>query len=151
MQEALKASTPAAIKRLAELLNCGDPKVELRAAEAILDRTIARAPAPQTLDQTHGLDSPDARIGAIEGQLVSQALAGDQRAAELILGGLAPSRYGKRAPTLIPEKAQNSQLLRFVPLVAPPEGGRQDGQRGLFDDVETPEMGAERDDERRDD
>ncbi len=70
-QQVLQAATPDAARALVELLEDGDGKVRLQAAQAILDRTLGR---PKPAED----DAPDAtaRLTVLVGQLtVGQLVA----------------------------------------------------------------------------
>jgi len=114
LQEALEAASPAAVSRLVALLACGDPRVELRAAEAILARTLAPAPAAPAVVPVE----PAERVQAIEARMVADALSGDRQAAAIVLAALDPTRYatGARA-TAANEGDGLVDTVDFIPLV----------------------------------
>jgi len=113
LQAALEAASPAAVSRLVALLACGDPRVELRAAEAILARTLAPAPAAPAAVPA----DPTERTAAIETRMVGAALAGDRQAAALVLAALDPGRYATGARATGAAEADGLvDTVRFVPL-----------------------------------
>lgn len=46
VKDALASALPGAIKKLVELVNCGDPKVEIRAVEVVLERNLGKVSQP---------------------------------------------------------------------------------------------------------
>jgi len=87
IREALAAATPRAVARLVALVDDDDPRVALRAAEAVLEKTLAPAPLPAPIPEGD-------RVALVEDRLLALALSGDRGAALAYLSAHAPDRYG---------------------------------------------------------
>lgn len=114
LQSALRAASPVAVERLIALLGSEDERIALRAAEAILERTLLASPrAPDG-------DEPNDPPVAVEAQLVKMALSGDRAAALAYLQAHAGHRYGPN-PDRTGEHAVDT--VDFIPRILPDDGG----------------------------